>query len=355
MNPVQTLLSSLTASPGFSGGDDPITGHLRDLWGPLVDQLKVNKLGTLYGLIRSVKGEGAPTVVLSAHMDTIGLMVSGIWEDFLRISRVGGVDSRVLPGQEVIIWGREKIPGIIALPPAYLLPEGTSPGAVELQHMVVDTGLKKNQLQEQVEIGDRVTFAGGPLALGDMLISGPGLDNRASLAALTLALEEIHQLDLACNLWTAATTAEEFNQSGARVSGFDLQPDLLVVLDVTFGRGPGTADHEAYPLGEGITLGWGPSIHQDLYQYFAELADREGIPWVMEPLPSRSGTDADTFQLTANGIPTMVISIPLRYMHTPVELVDLRDVERAGRLLSKFAANFRAENLPFLAGGGMSL
>ncbi|RMD62969.1 M42 family peptidase, partial [Candidatus Parcubacteria bacterium] len=128
-------------------------------------------------------------------------------------------------------------------------------------------------------------------------------------------------------------------------SAYALRPDLAVAVDVTFGKGPGANDYRAFPIGEGVTLGWGPNIHPGLYRRFEEVARRLEIPCQREVMPRHSGTDAVALQVTAEGIPSMVVSIPLRYMHTPVEVVSLKDIQRAGRLLAEFAAGLEAEFL----------
>jgi len=135
---------------------------------------------------------------------------------------------------------------------------------------------------------------------------------------------------------------------GALTSAFDLHPQLAIAVDVTHAKGPGSPEHKTYPLGKGPTLGWGPNVHPALHKTFKELADRLEIPYSLEVMPRHSGTDAYGMQIALEGIPTMVIGLPLRYMHTPVEVVSLKDVQRAGRLLAEFvvglAVNF-AEKL----------
>ena len=127
--------------------------------------------------------------------------------------------------------------------------------------------------------------------------------------------------------------------AGAFTSAFQLRPSLAVAIDVTFGDGAGSSGHKTFPIGKGITLGWGPNIHPALHKIFAGLADRLEIPWKLEPVPRMSGTDAYGMQVAAEGIPTMLIGIPLRYMHTPVEMVSIKDILRTGRLLAEFAAS----------------
>jgi endoglucanase len=131
---------------------------------------------------------------------------------------------------------------------------------------------------------------------------------------------------------------EEVTLGGALTSAFQLRPTLAVAIDVTFASSPGSPAHLSFPLGKGLTLGWGPTIHPALQKAFKDLADRLEIPYKLEAMPRRSGTDADALQLAAEGIPTMVLGIPLRYMHTPVEMAAMKDIARTGRLIAEFAA-----------------
>jgi endoglucanase len=178
---------------------------------------------------------------------------------------------------------------------------------------------------------------------------GHSLDNRASLAALTHCLMMLKDRKLSWDVWAVATVQEEVSKAGAITSAFQLRPSLAVAIDVTFGSGPGSPAHSAFPFGECVTLGWGPSIHPMLHKIFVELCESLEIPWEMEPMPRYSGTDAEGLQLAAEGAPTMLVSIPLRYMHTPVEMVSMKDILRAGRLLAEFTAQLDGEIMQRLA------
>jgi endoglucanase len=155
---------------------------------------------------------------------------------------------------------------------------------------------------------------------------------------LTICLQELYSRQVEWDVWAVATTQEEETLGGALTSSFQLRPSLAVVLDVTFGEGPGSPAHLTFPIGKGPTLSWGPNIHPGLFNSFKALAERLEIPYKPEPIPTSSGTDAVSIQTAAEGIPTMLVEIPLRYMHTPVEVVSLKDIQRTGRLLAEFAA-----------------
>ena len=340
---LQTFLKKLISAPGLSGYEGPVRELIEEAWRPLTDELHVSRLGSLHGLRRGSLSKAqpangkAPSLLLAGHMDSIGLMVTAVTEGLLGVTEVGGLDPRVLPGQLVSVHGREELPGVIVQPPAHLLPKDLRDRPAPLKYLWVDTGLLPSEVERLVRVGDLVSFAQPPIELGNELLAGHTLDDRAAVAAITYCLQELQGRELAWDLWAVATVQEEETLGGAFTSAFELRPDLAVAIDVTFGSGPGSPSHGTFPIGKGITLGWGPNIHPALHNTFKELADRLEIPYKLEPVPGNSGTDAIGLQVTAEGIPTAILSIPLRYMHTPVEMVSMKDITRAGRLLAEFA------------------
>jgi putative aminopeptidase FrvX len=213
----------------------------------------------------------------------------------------------------------------------------------------VDVGLTAPEVGKLVRVGDLVSFAQAPIELSEDYLAGHSLDNRASLAALTGCLETLRGRQTAWDVWFVATTQEEETFGGAQTSVFELRPSLAVAVDVTFGSAPGSLAYRTFPTGKGITLGWGANIHPGLYRRFQALAERLEIPYKTEPMASYSGTDAQMMQVVAEGVPTMVLSIPLRYMHSPVEMVSLKDIARAGRLLAEFAVELETGFMDRLA------
>jgi len=165
---------------------------------------------------------------------------------------------------------------------------------------------------------------------------GHTLDDRAAVAALTYCLEMLHNRPHIWDVWAVATVQEEITYGGGLTSAFQLHPSLAVSIDVTFANSPGSPSHLSFPLGKGITLEWGPNTHPILYKALKELAERLEIPFSLEPIPVASGTDTYAMQVVAEGIPNIVIGIPLRYMHTPAEMVAIKDIARAGRLATEF-------------------
>ena len=373
MTDILPFLKDLISAPGLSGYEDPVAKIIADKWRPLVNELSRGKLGSLHGLRRgtdpltsqSTGKEARPSVMVATHMDSIGLMVTGITEGFLRITQVGGVDARVLPGTAVSVYAtgqsasgagamgsgaggvgansRLPLPGVVVKPSAHLLPEEERDAPVPLAHLFIDTGLLLGKVAELVRIGDLVSFAQTPVELSGETLSGHSLDNRASVAALTVCLEELQLRPHSWDVWAVASSQEEVGTIGAAGSSFELHPTIAIVVDVTFAKGPGTSDWSAFPLGKGPTIVMGANMHPALHKAMKELADRLEIPYALEYTPSHSGTDGWATQVAAEGIPTMVVGIPLRYMHTPVELVAIKDIQRAGRLLAEFIAGLGSD------------
>ncbi len=336
MTDILPFLKSLISAPGVSAYEAPVVRLIEEKWKPLVDELSTSRLGSLHGLKRGRSGGKHPSIMLAAHMDAIGLIVTRIDDGLLYVDDIGGVDPRILPGTPVIVHGKQQLPGVVVLPPLKTLPESHRDGAVGLHNLLVDVGLTAPNVKRLVHVGDTVSFDTQPVELGGEVISGHSLDNRASVAALTVCLENLQGSEHKWDVWAVATSQEEETLGGAATSAFQLQPDLAVAIDVTFAKGPGANGWQTFGLGKGPTLGWGANLHPFLFDRFKELADRLEIPVSTDLTPGHSGTDAYAIQVAREGIPTIVLGIPLRYMHTPVEMVAVKDVLRAGRLLAEF-------------------
>jgi putative aminopeptidase FrvX len=377
MTEILPFLKDLISAPGLSGYEYPAAKIIAEKWQPFVDEIRFGRLGSLHGLRHGTGQAPRPSVMVATHMDGIGMMVTGITDGFLRVTHVGGVDARVLPGTAVTVFASGKntsgagasgknaigtgangkntsgagakdtvvtgakanaLPGVVAMPSPRLLPEEMRDGPVSMENLFIDTGLLPGKVAELVRIGDVVAFAQPPVELSGETLSGHSLDNRASVAALTVCLEELQSRSHDWDVWAVASAQEETGASGATGSAFELRPAMAIVVDVTFAKGPGASDWSTFPLGKGPTIAMGPNMHPALHKTMKELADKLEIPHALEYTPTHSGTDGWAIQVAAEGIPTMVLGIPLRYMHTPVEVVAIKDIQRAGRLLAEFIA-----------------
>lgn len=343
MTNIQPFLKSLISIPGLSGYESSVRELIETTWKPLTDEIEVSQLGSLHALKRGSGKAPRPGILVTAHMDAIGLMVTGISDGFLHLTNIGGLDARVLPGQPVMVHGRRNLPGVIVQPPAHLLPAEVREGPVPLKYLLVDTGLRSREVIRLVRTGDLISFNQEPLELQGETLAGHSLDNRVSVVALTACLEQLQKRMHLWDVWAVASTQEETTGGGARTSAYKLRPQLSVVIDTTWGRSPGVPEHKTFPLGKGPTLGWGPDIHSGLHKAFVEVADKMELPYAIEIMPDHSGTDAHSIQVVAEGIPCMTVLIPIRYMHTPVEVVSMIDIQRAGSLVAEFIAQLNTD------------
>lgn len=339
MTEIKDFLKALLSLPGLSGFEEPARDVITETWRPLVDEISTSPLGSLHALKRgSGTSEPRPRILLAAHMDAIGLMVTGIVDGWLRFTEIGGVDPRILPGQAVVVHGRRDLPGIVVQPAAHLLPPDIGPRqSVDMKYLLVDTGLLPDEVAQVVRIGDLISFAQPPLELSGDLLAGHSLDNRASVAAVSACLQALQNVRHTWDVWAVATVQEEITLGGGYTSPFDIRPDIAIAIDVTFAKGPGgPSDYRTFLLGKGPTIGWGPNIHPVLFRALKQTAESIDLPCHSEVMPRHSGTDAFAMQVVAEGIPTAVVGVPLRYMHTPVEVVSLKDITRTGNLLAAF-------------------
>ncbi len=334
-----SLIKQLSEARGPAGREAPITQLLQALWQPFCHTLRVDAMGNLIGVRYGSGPEPRPRLMLAAHMDEIGLIVIGLKDGFIQIAPVGGTDRRILLGQPVIVHGRRDLPGVIgARPPHVLTPEER--GKILPWHkLYVDVGLLPEEVADLVSVGDTISIERSLIELKNGLVAGKALDNRASVASVTLALEELTRRAHAWDIYAVATVQEEVGTKGALVSAFGVAPDVAVALDCTFAQQYDDGGTGTYELNKRVYLGVGPNFHPGLLADLKRVAEREEIPVALDPAPGHSGTDAWAIQVAREGVPTALLEVAVRYMHQPVETLALRDLERTARLLAAFAAS----------------
>jgi putative aminopeptidase FrvX len=334
------LLKQLVEVDGPSGVEGPAAAVVKDLARDLAHEVRVDAMGSV--ILRRAGVPNPPgRVMLAAHLDEIGLIVTKVEGGFLHISRVGGIEPRALPGQEVTVYptgpGSEKYPagltGYIGSRPPHLLSEEERKKTLPLADLRIDLGL---QTAGMVRVGDRAVVRGPYTQLLGGRVATKALDNRSSVAAMLGALGYLGGMKHEWDVFAVATVQEEVGLYGAITSAFGVAPDIAVAIDVTFGATPGLKETETVPMDKGPSIAWGPNLHPGIVRRLREAGDAFEIPYVNEPVPGASGTDAWAIQVTREGIPTGLAGIPIRYMHTPVETVVLADIDRTARLLAAF-------------------
>lgn len=331
------LLLALSSAKGVSGYESDLVPLLTEAFDPLIDEAQVDKLGNLIMLRKGNGPEPRPKIMLAAHMDEIGLIITG-YEDggFLRFTSVGGIDDRVLLAQEVIVHGQKDIAGVIGAKPPHIQEPGEQDKTVKMEDLFIDVGLEDAKLKELVSIGDVVTLAQQPVKLLNDRFAGKAMDDRAGVVVMYLCLENLAKLSHGADVYAVATVQEEVGLRGATVSTYGVVPDIGIALDVGHGDIPGVPESDTLPLGKGSGIAIGPQVHPKLYERLTKIAKEWNIPYAIEPSTTPRGTDAYAIQITQGGIPTALISLPLRYMHTPVETLEWPDLASAARLLAMF-------------------
>ena len=295
-------------------------------------------------------GEASPLLAVVGHIDEIGLIVTHIDEKgFLWFAPVGGWDPQVLVGQRVEIRGHNgPVPGVAGRKPIHLLEPDQRKKVVELKSMHIDIGAsEREEAEELVRVGDPVVIAAEPLAVaGDRLVS-KAMDNRLGAYVALESLRRCAEGDGPGGSFAAvASVQEEIGLFGARTAAFQVQPDIAIAVDVTHATdAPGVDEKEigSHPFGSGPAIGRGSTLSPKVFELLVETAEAEGIEHSISASGRGTSTDAYVLQISRSGIPTGVVSIPLRYMHSPVEMVDLRDVEATVQLLTAFGRRLSSD------------
>lgn len=339
-NGTAELIKRLSVAVGITGyrGPNQIHDVVVTELSPYVDQVERDRIGSVVGIKRG-QGSAPETprrkLMIAAHLDEIGAVVTKIDKGFLRFSQVGGLDARILMGQEVTVHGRRDLPGLIGSIPPHLLTSGKSEDQVDMAEMYIDVGLPPDQVGQLVQIGDLVSFRRTPVELLGGLLSGKAMDNRCSIAAMIVCLQQLNKMQHQWDVYAVATADEEWGGFvGATTQAYAIRPDVAIVLDVTFAN----VDEIEVKLNRGPVISRGPSNHPVLRERLQKICDDLEMKYQSEMMPSGAGTDAYAIEISREGVPTILISIPSRYMHSPVETIHPKDVERAGRLMAYFIA-----------------
>ncbi len=351
------LLKTLTETAGPSGYEQNIAAAITELWQPYVDDITTDRVGSLIAVKRGQGAEPRPRLLLAAHMDEIALMVKQVVEHngngFLRLTNVGGVDIRHLYGQLVTVHGKCDLSGVIGSLPDRMLPSERREKPFGWEDLCVDVGLPAAEVEKLVSIGNFISFRQPLRKLQGKRVAGKALDNRASVAAVTVCLAYLNGRSHDWDVVAVATAQEETRLLGAYTSAYAQRPDAAIAIDVTFGKGPGANDANTFELGSGPALDLGPNVHPGMLKALQDTAKAMEMKVNIGTHSRYSGTDAFALQVAREGIPTGLVGIPLRYMHTMVESIDTADVERSGRLVGELIANLDDKFLGKLAEGMM--
>lgn len=341
MNIVDTI-RQLCCQGGLSGYEANVSQVAAGLLAPLVDEVCIDRLNNVIGVKRCGKPD-AKRLVLDAHLDEIGLVVNGIKDGFLHFCAVGGVDARILPGLELTVLAPEPMTGVVICSPPHILKADERETSIPVSELLIDVGLSQEQAEERIPLGTPVCFRESCFMLGGEKLCGKSMDDRACFVSLLRTLELLQDKDLDVDLYVLGSSFEEVGGTGARTAVYSIEPDWCVAVDVTHGRTPDASADQTFVLGGGPVIGLGPNMTRWMSQRLKDKAKQLGMDCQLEVMGGHSGTNAWPIQISRDGIATAVLSLPLKYMHTPVEVLQISDLENLAQLLSAFVIDLGKE------------
>ncbi len=336
------FLEALMTTPSPSGFEQPVQRIIRDTVGDWADEVRTD----LHGNVIAIKNPDlAPRVMLAGHADQIGFMVQHVTDEgYIHFSAIGGVDAALVPGSRVSIWAAGgPVLGVVGRKPIHLMKaEERNKAEVELNKLWIDIGAgSRDEAFGRVQIGDPITFDLRMDRLSDDLVAGPAFYDKSGAFVVMEVLRILRRRKLGCSLYSVATVQEETGLRGGRTSAYGIDPLVGIAVDVTFASDYPGADKSLIgeiKLGQGPTIARGGNINPVLFDLLVQTAKEKKIPYQIEAAPRATGTDANVIQITRAGVAAGLVSIPNRYMHTQVEVVSLRDITNAARLLAETVA-----------------
>ena len=331
---IREVLKELCETPGPSGFEEAVVLQAKKLIEPYVDEAWVDVLGNLIG-VRKCGRPDAKKLLIDAHIDEIGFVVTGIEEGFLKFAALGGLDVRLLPAAGVTIMGETAIDGVVCvLPPHILRPEDTEK-VTKIDDLYIDVGLSQEEAERRIPIGTAGVLASTIRDFGENAICGKALDNRAGFTAVLSALEQIQNVNLSVDLYVMASVEEEVGLRGAGPGVFAISPDHCIVIDVGEARTPDATDYEIpEKMGGGVIIARGPNMNRAFTDMVIGLAERSGISHQITVIPGgSSGTNAKEIQISQCGVKTALMTIPVKYIHSANEVVLIDDIESTAKLL----------------------
>ena len=342
MDYLKTLFE-LCKESAVSGFEENFSKILKGKFSDYSEKVVVDKFFNVISYKNCRDNKSLGNIMLTAHIDEIGIMVKNIDKNgFIKFTNIGGVDLKILNATEVMIHGKN-IKGVIGAKPPHLSSNRTRLRGKEIDWLYIDTGYSESEIRKYVSIGDVVTFDVESIELKETRVAAKSIDNRAGVCCLLGVLDELNKYNFKNNVITALTTMEETTMAGIINTSYNIRPDIVIVVDVVHGDMPGAPKDEIFKLGKGTAIAVGPNLNTELTNKLIKIADMENHNYQIDVEPGNTGTEAWAAQVSRCGIPTLLLSIPLRYMHTPYEVVDINDVKNTSKLIAKFISSLERE------------
>lgn len=324
-----------------SGFEYRATEEIRNIYGHCFDEISADSVGN-HVLVRRCGREGAPRILVDAHLDEVGMLVSEVLDGgFLRMVNIGGIDPAIMQAADVIVYGEKMLRGVVTSVPPHLSADkdGKLPPVDGLMIDVGD-GYSKEELSELVPIGTPVGFSPDYSKMGDKYMAGKSFDDKACAAVAALAVSDVSADELAGDVYLCLSAREETSRDGGvSPACFNIEPDYAMVLDVNLGNAPDAPERETVEMGKGVSVSYSAATHRGLTEAFWELCEERDIPHTPCAAPSSTGTNATAVNLSGLGVPVVDVGLPLRNMHTYNEVISLEDCEALYRAVRDFVCS----------------
>jgi len=343
------FFKELIEAPSPSGFEQPAQRVIREALADVADDVRTDVMGNVVAHVKGPKG--APRLMLAGHCDEIGFMVKYVDDQgYLFFAPIGGVDAHLVPGQRVTVHtSGGPIAGVVGKRPIHQIEVKDRETVVPFKSQFIDVGCSsKDEAVNLVSIGDPVTFRVGVERLQGTRLTSRAFDDKMGAFIVAQVLREVRRQNrMTVDLHGVSTVQEEVGLRGGATSAYGVQPDIGIAVEVGFASDYPGADHKdlgEVSLGKGPVIARGPNINPVLFDLLKKTAEEENIPCQIMGIPRATGTDANVMQLVHGGVATALISIPLRYMHTPVEVLDWVDLEGAVKLLSALCSRITKDH-----------
>lgn len=334
---LKKMIPYLCEQQGISGFEHCFSQKVEALLEEFCDEVYTDPMGSVHGILRCGK-MGAKRLLLDAHMDEIGLMVTEVTkEGFVRFTNIGGVDSRILPGLKVTVHGKEPLFGVISIKPPHIQTLADMKKAIPMKDMVIDIGYTQEQAKELVSPGDMITFRAQAQELLGGRLASKTLDDRAGVAVIISAAQKLSRKERNVDIEVLVSAQEETGLRGAKVGSYRSGADMALVVDVSHAKTPDASGDNVYEMEGGAMIAMGPNMDRAMAKQLVELAKEKEIPYQIEVMGGDTGTNAWVIQVSGQGIPCGLLSIPQRYMHTTIESISLKDAKAVRDLMVAYA------------------
>lgn len=333
------LIKNLSSLTGVSGYEQKNAEYISNIFKKYCDNVYTDALGSLIAVRKAdIKdGETPKKIMVEAHMDEIGLMITKTDEDgFLYFTSIGGIDTRILLASEVTVHGKKDIMGVIGAKPPHVQSADEQSSPVSADKLYIDTGYSRKEIEKIVSVGDTATFMNEFLTLKNDYISTKSQDDRSSVAVLVMVMDYLKNVKLPFDVYFVATVQEEVGTRGAKTAAYSINPDAAIAIDVCHGLTPDSSPLDAVNCASGTVVTKGPNIHPIFVKKLIECLNENGIKYTCDVAGGNTGTDAWAIQTAKYGIPTVLLSLPLKFMHTPVETLSLTDVKATAEAIGTF-------------------